>query len=53
MAQAAYYEGNRTIRHGSGEMVEPKSGEAQLKISHCGICGTDSTYLSMAPWILA
>ena len=41
MAQAAYYEGNRTIRHGSGEMVEPKSGEAQLKISHCGICGTD------------
>ncbi len=41
MAQAAYYEGNRTIRHGSGELVEPASGEVQLKISHCGICGTD------------
>lgn len=41
MAQAAYYEGNRTIRHGPGELVEPASGEVQLKISHCGICGTD------------
>ena len=41
MAQAAYYEGNREIRHGPGELVDPKRGEAQLKISHCGICGTD------------
>ena len=41
MAQAAYYEGNRTIRHGAGKLVEPASGEVQLKISHCGICGTD------------
>ena len=41
MAQAAYYEGNRTIRHGPGAVVEPASGEVQLKISHCGICGTD------------
>lgn len=41
MTQAAYYEGNRTIRHGPGELVEPKRGEVQLKISHCGICGTD------------
>ena len=41
MAQAAYYEGNRTIRHGRGELVPPKPGQAQLKISHCGICGTD------------
>lgn len=41
MAQAAYYEGNRTIRHGPGELVEPACGEVQLKISHCGICGTD------------
>ncbi len=41
MAQAAYYEGNRTIRHGRGEMVAPEAGEVQLKISHCGICGTD------------
>jgi len=41
MAQAAYYEGNGTIRHGPGDMVEPASGEVQLKIAHCGICGTD------------
>ena len=41
MAQAAYYEGNRTIRHGPCELVEPATGEVQLKISHCGICGTD------------
>ncbi len=41
MAQAAHYEGNRTIRLGPGELVEPGSGEVQLKISHCGICGTD------------
>lgn len=41
MAQAAYYEGSRTIRHGRGEMVAPEAGEVQLKISHCGICGTD------------
>ena len=41
MAQAAYYEGNRTIRHGPGALVEPADGEVQLKISHCGICGTD------------
>lgn len=41
MAQAAYYEGNRTIRHGPCEIVAPRAGEVQLKISHCGICGTD------------
>ena len=41
MARAAYYEGKRTIRHGAGELVEPASDEVQLKISHCGICGTD------------
>ena len=41
MAQAAYYEGNRSIVHGRGELVAPKAGEVQLKISHCGICGTD------------
>lgn len=41
MVQAAFYEGNRTIRHGRGESVEPKRGDVQLRISHCGICGTD------------
>ncbi len=41
MTQAAYYEGNHTIRHGPGQMVEAGRGEVQLKVSHCGICGTD------------
>ncbi len=41
MAQAAYYEGKRRIRQGDGVAVEPGEGEVQLKVSHCGICGTD------------
>ncbi len=41
MAQAAYYEGERKIRLGVGEPVDPGAGEAQLQVSHCGICGTD------------
>jgi len=41
MATAAYYEGDRKIRLGAAEAIEPAPGEAQLKVSHCGICGTD------------
>ena len=41
MAQAAYYEGNHTIRQGPGEIIDPGPGEVQLSVSHCGICGTD------------
>ncbi len=41
MTQAAYYEGERKIRLGAGEPVDPGLGEAQLQVSHCGICGTD------------
>ena len=41
MVQAAFYEGNRKIRMGVGEQVDPGQGEVQLKVSHCGICGTD------------
>lgn len=41
MAQAAYYEGERKIRLGAGEPVDPGVGEVQLQVSHCGICGTD------------
>lgn len=41
MGRAAYYEGNRSIRLGDAAPVEPGPHEAQLKISHCGICGTD------------
>ena len=41
MTQAAFYEGNRKIRIGSQDPAAPGYGEAQLKVSHCGICGTD------------
>lgn len=41
MAQAAYYEGERKIRMGVGEPIDPGAGEVQLQVSHCGICGTD------------
>ena len=41
MAQAAFYEGDRRIRLGSGDPVDPGAGEVQLQVSHCGICGTD------------
>jgi 2-desacetyl-2-hydroxyethyl bacteriochlorophyllide A dehydrogenase len=41
MAQAAFYEGDRRIRLGDCEPIEPGRGEVQLKVSHCGICGTD------------
>ena len=38
---AAYYEGERRIRIGSCQAPPPAAGEAQLRVSHCGICGTD------------
>ena len=41
MAQAAFYEGNRSIRLGDIEAQEPGTSEVQIKVSHCGICGTD------------
>lgn len=41
MTQAAYYEGDRRIRLGAAEPVAPGAGEVQLRVSHCGICGTD------------
>jgi (R,R)-butanediol dehydrogenase / meso-butanediol dehydrogenase / diacetyl reductase len=41
MAQAAFYEGDRQIRVSTGESLPPESDEVQLKVSHCGICGTD------------
>ena len=41
MAQAAFYEGNRNIRLGEIEPRAPKPDEVQIKVSHCGICGTD------------
>lgn len=41
MAQATYYEGDRRIRLGECEAIVPGPGEVQLRVSHCGICGTD------------
>ena len=41
MANAAYYEGNRSIRIGEIDPVDPGPGQAQIQVSHCGICGTD------------
>ena len=41
MPHAAFYEGDRRIRQGECAPVPPKRGEAQLRVSHCGICGTD------------
>ena len=41
MLRAAYYEGQRTMRVGTCNPVEPAAGEVQLQVSHCGICGTD------------
>lgn len=41
MAQAAFYEGNRGIRLGEIEPRDPGTDEVQIKVSHCGICGTD------------
>lgn len=39
--KAAYYEGNQTIRIGESVPAPPGPGQAQIRVSHCGICGTD------------
>jgi (R,R)-butanediol dehydrogenase/meso-butanediol dehydrogenase/diacetyl reductase len=39
--QAVFYEGDRKISVGSNEAVAPQQSEVKLKVSHCGICGTD------------
>jgi 2-desacetyl-2-hydroxyethyl bacteriochlorophyllide A dehydrogenase len=39
--QAIFYEGNQIIRVGECTPVTPQKGQVQLKVSHCGICGTD------------
>jgi 2-desacetyl-2-hydroxyethyl bacteriochlorophyllide A dehydrogenase len=41
LLRAAFYEGNRTIRTGPSKLVEASQGKVQIKVSHCGICGTD------------
>ncbi len=39
--QAAFYEGRETIRVGACVPAAPGPGEVQIRVSHCGICGTD------------
>ncbi|MEM7117894.1 MAG: alcohol dehydrogenase catalytic domain-containing protein [Chloroflexota bacterium] len=39
--RAAFYEGQQHIRLGECMPIAPKAGEVQIKVSHCGICGTD------------
>ena len=39
--QAAFFEGNRTLRVGESVAVEPGAGQVQLRVAYCGICGTD------------
>ena len=53
MAQAAYYEGNRTYATGRAHWSSPRIGEVQLKISHCGICAAPICTYTTAPWTRA
>src|SRR5579872_3279528 len=39
--RAAFYEGNQTIRVGACTPVAPGPGQVQIRVSYCGICGTD------------
>ncbi|MEZ5352500.1 MAG: alcohol dehydrogenase catalytic domain-containing protein [Bryobacteraceae bacterium] len=39
--RAAYYEGQRSVRAGECVPVDPDAGQVRLRVSHCGICGTD------------
>jgi (R,R)-butanediol dehydrogenase / meso-butanediol dehydrogenase / diacetyl reductase len=39
--RAAFYEGQESISIGPCVAVAPAAGEVQIRVSHCGICGTD------------
>ena len=39
--KAAFYNGDQTITVGECTPVAPGKGEVQIKVSHCGLCGTD------------
>jgi 2-desacetyl-2-hydroxyethyl bacteriochlorophyllide A dehydrogenase len=39
--RAAFYTGNRSIQIGDCPSAPPAPGQVQLRVSHCGICGTD------------
>jgi 2-desacetyl-2-hydroxyethyl bacteriochlorophyllide A dehydrogenase len=38
---AAFFEGNQTMRLGPCAPVEPAAGQVQIRVSYCGLCGTD------------
>ena len=39
--KAIYYDGHEMLRVGECEAVAPAAGQVQIRVSHCGICGTD------------
>jgi (R,R)-butanediol dehydrogenase / meso-butanediol dehydrogenase / diacetyl reductase len=39
--RASYYLGNKSFAVGDCAPVAPAEGQAQIRVSHCGICGTD------------
>jgi (R,R)-butanediol dehydrogenase / meso-butanediol dehydrogenase / diacetyl reductase len=39
--KAAFYAGNRTIQLGECRPLDPGPGQVQIRVSHCGVCGTD------------
>lgn len=39
--RAAFYMGRESIRVGDCVPVKPGAGQVQIRVSHCGICGTD------------
>ena len=39
--QAAFYAGDRTITQGDCTPVDPGPEQVQIRVSHCGVCGTD------------
>jgi 2-desacetyl-2-hydroxyethyl bacteriochlorophyllide A dehydrogenase len=39
--KAAFYAGAKTMQVGACNPVAPGRGQAQIHVSHCGICGTD------------
>lgn len=39
--RAAYYAGKESITVGECQPVPPGPGQVQIRVSHCGICGTD------------
>ncbi len=39
--KAAFYSDSRKIDVGAGTATPPAPGEVVIKVSHCGLCGTD------------